>query len=90
MLTAGLAGIIVGTSSFDFDISNAIDQSFAGAASFLAVASAFIAWIAHEDELSIGQIADAAGLGLAIAFWPAIVVGGYMFIDVWASGLTPT
>ena len=54
------------------------------------MASAFIAWIAHRDRLPVADIADAAGLGVAIAFWPAIVVGAYMFVNIWVSGLAPT
>jgi hypothetical protein len=62
----------------------------ADVSALLGVASAFYAWLAWRDGLDLAGIADAAGAGLALAFLPALAVGGYSYLDIsLGGGLSP-
>jgi len=74
------------TSDFDLESWEAVVQAFAVTSSFLAVASGYVAWIARRANLTVGEVADAAGLGLAIAFSPSMLAGGYAYLEVLLTG----
>ena len=85
-----LAAALPATSSISVDVWYALVAAFSAGSSLLAVVSGLCAWIARENGLKTPQVADAAGLGLAIAFPASVLAGGYAYLEVWLSGLTST
>jgi hypothetical protein len=64
----------------------AIVQGFATFGAFLTVASALVAFIAFSNGEEPSDIANAAGLGLAVGFLPGLIAGGYIFVHLAAQG----
>jgi len=61
-------------------------QGFATFGAFLTVASALVAFIAFWNGEELSDIADAAGLGLAVGFLPGLIAGGYIFVHLATQG----
>jgi hypothetical protein len=61
-------------------------QGFATFGAFLTVASALVAFIAFSNGEELSDIADAAGLGLAIGFLPGLIAGAYIFVHLATQG----
>jgi hypothetical protein len=61
-------------------------QGFATFGAFLTVASALVAFIALLNNEEPSDIADAAGLGLAVGFLPGVIAGGYIFVHIATQG----
>ena len=61
-------------------------QGFATLGAFLTVASALVAFIAFLNGEELSDIADAAGLGLAMGFLPGLIAGGYIFVHLATQG----
>jgi hypothetical protein len=73
---------------FSVNVWEGFVQAFAGLASFVAVGSGLTAFVAWRDQQTAAEIADAAGLGLAVAFIPGLVFAGVIYVNVATSGLS--
>jgi hypothetical protein len=80
--------VVLAVAVFDAKSWDALLAAFANLAAIVGTGSGWVAWIAMQDGEDIPGIADAAGLGAAIAFLPALVVTAYVYVATTVSGVS--